>query len=49
MVSSIYYVLFTVCTITASMIMYKDWKSQTTGSILNQTFGFFMIVIGGCC
>jgi len=29
MVSSIYYVLFTVCTITASTIMYKDWKNQT--------------------
>jgi len=46
MVSSIYYVLFTVCTITASMIMYKDWKNQTSSSIANQTFGFFLIVVG---
>ena len=25
MVSSVYYVMFTILTITASMIMYKDW------------------------
>jgi len=33
MVSSVYYVLFTVCTITASMIMYKDWKNQTVTNV----------------
>lgn len=32
MVSSIYYVIFTVCTITASTIMYKDWKNQTVST-----------------
>jgi len=46
MVSSIYYVLFTVCTITASTIMYKDWKNQTVSSIWNQTLGFAVIVFG---
>ena len=33
MVSSVYYVLFTVCTVTASTIMYKDWENQTAASI----------------
>jgi len=46
MVSSIYYVLFTLCTITASTIMYKDWKNQTVSSIWNQTLGFLVIVFG---
>uniref|UniRef100_A0A6T7YWG7 Magnesium transporter n=1 Tax=Prymnesium polylepis TaxID=72548 RepID=A0A6T7YWG7_9EUKA len=46
MVSSIYYVLFTVCTITASTIMYKDWKNQTVSSIWNQALGFVIIVFG---
>ena len=35
-VSSIYYVVFTVCTVTASMIMYKDWEDQTFGTIFWQ-------------
>ena len=32
-VSSVYYVFFTFCTVTASMIMYKDWENQTATSI----------------
>mmetsp|Transcript_13826 Transcript_13826/g.32985 ORF Transcript_13826/g.32985 Transcript_13826/m.32985 type:complete len:441 (-) Transcript_13826:294-1616(-) len=46
MVSSIYYVIFTVCTITASTIMYKDWKNQTVSSIWYQALGFSVIVFG---
>lgn len=38
MVSSVYYVLFTVSTVTASMIMYKDWENQTPSSIFWQVW-----------
>lgn len=38
-VSSIYYVIFTVCTVTASMIMYKDWEDQTFVTIFWQVSG----------
>eukprot|EP00908_Phaeocystis_cordata_P010893 Transcript_21743.p1 GENE.Transcript_21743~~Transcript_21743.p1 ORF type:complete len:441 (-),score=184.09 Transcript_21743:74-1396(-) len=46
MVSSVYYIFFTICTITASMIMYKDWENQTTASITCQVLGFALIVLG---
>mmetsp|Transcript_16788 Transcript_16788/g.27838 ORF Transcript_16788/g.27838 Transcript_16788/m.27838 type:complete len:293 (-) Transcript_16788:533-1411(-) len=46
MVSSVYYVLFTVATVTASMIMYKDWENQTANSISFQLLGFSLIVSG---
>ena len=46
MVSSVYYIFFTICTITASMIMYKDWENQTATSISWQLLGFVMIVVG---
>lgn len=46
MVSSVYYVMFTILTITASMIMYKDWESQPAGSITFQVSGFVCLVIG---
>jgi len=45
-VSSTYYVFFTTCTITASMIMYKDWEGQAAGSITVQLTGFFVLMVG---
>ena len=45
-VSSVYYVLFTLCTVTASMIMYKDWENQTATSISWQVVGFLVLVLG---
>mmetsp|Transcript_34538 Transcript_34538/g.87635 ORF Transcript_34538/g.87635 Transcript_34538/m.87635 type:complete len:113 (-) Transcript_34538:99-437(-) len=45
-VSSVYYVFFTFCTVTASMIMYKDWENQTATSISWQVVGFIVLVLG---
>ena len=46
MVSSVYYVLFTIATVTASTIMYNDWENQTAASISAQLFSFVVIVSG---
>jgi len=46
MVSSVYYVFFTVCTVTASIIMYKDWENQTASSIFWQMFALSILVLG---
>mmetsp|Transcript_11918 Transcript_11918/g.35350 ORF Transcript_11918/g.35350 Transcript_11918/m.35350 type:complete len:438 (+) Transcript_11918:83-1396(+) len=45
-VSSIYYVFFTVLTIAASVIMYKDWLHQTANQISAELVGFLLIVVG---
>jgi hypothetical protein len=45
-VSSTYYVFFTTCTITASMIMYKDWEGQTASTIFVQLVGFLTLMSG---
>ena len=45
-VSSIYYVFFTVLTIAASVIMYQDWLHQTANQISSQLLGFVLIVLG---
>lgn len=45
-VSSIYYVFFTVLTIAASVIMYKDWHDQTANQISFELMGFVLIVVG---
>ena len=45
-VSSTYYVFFTTCTITASMIMYKDWEGQAAGTITVQVAGFMVLMVG---
>jgi len=45
-VSSTYYVFFTTCTITASMIMYKDWEGQAAGTITFQVLGFGVLMVG---
>jgi len=46
MVTSIYYVCFTVCTVTASMIMYKDWQNQTFATIFWQLVALVINVLG---
>ena len=46
LVSSTYYVFFTTCTITASMIMYKDWEASAAGSITIQVIAFSTLIIG---
>ena len=46
LVSSTYYVCFTVCTITASMIMYKDWEASAGSSITIQVGGFVALICG---
>ncbi|KAK9801955.1 hypothetical protein WJX73_010322 [Symbiochloris irregularis] len=43
-VSPIYYVMFTVCTITASVILFQE--EQTTTQIITEGAGFVTIVIG---
>lgn len=45
-VSSIYYVFFTVLTIAASVIMYRDWQAQSARQIGCQLSGFVLIVVG---
>jgi len=46
LVSSTYYVFFTTCTITASMIMYRDWEATAAGSITVQVLAFSTLVVG---
>ena len=46
LVSSTYYVFFTTCTITASMIMYKDWEGIAAGSITVQVLAFLTLIVG---
>jgi hypothetical protein len=46
LVSSSYYVCFTTCTITASMIMYKDWEATAGSSITVQVLAFLTLVVG---
>lgn len=46
LVSSTYYVFFTTCTITASMIMYKDWEASAAGSITVQVLAFLLLIVG---
>lgn len=45
-VSPIYYVMFTSLTIIASVIMFKDWDSQNTGSIISELCGFIAVLCG---
>jgi len=46
LVSSTYYVCFTTCTITASMIMYKDWEASAGSYITVQVCAFATLVVG---
>lgn len=45
-VSAVYYVFFTLFTITASFIMYKDWVNQSVNQVNAQIMGFG-IIMGG--
>ncbi|XP_043693403.1 probable magnesium transporter NIPA6 isoform X2 [Telopea speciosissima] len=45
-VSPIYYVMFTSLTILASVIMFKDWDSQSAGSIVSEICGFVTVLSG---
>ncbi|KAK8697594.1 hypothetical protein V6N13_113735 [Hibiscus sabdariffa] len=45
-VSPIYYVMFTSLTILASVIMFKDWGGQDTGSIVSELCGFIAVLCG---
>ncbi|XP_042483055.1 probable magnesium transporter NIPA3 isoform X2 [Macadamia integrifolia] len=45
-VSPIYYVMFTSLTILASVIMFKDWDSQSMGSIVSEICGFIIVLSG---
>ncbi|XP_020572042.1 probable magnesium transporter NIPA1 [Phalaenopsis equestris] len=45
-VSPVYYVMFTLFTILASMIMFKDWDSQDATQIISEICGFFTILSG---
>lgn len=45
-VSPIYYVMFTSLTIIASVIMFKDWDGQNTGSIISELCGFIAVLCG---
>ena len=46
MVTSVYYVYFTVSTVAASTIMYKDWENQTGAAICWQLFALLVLVFG---
>ncbi|KAL5554601.1 hypothetical protein UlMin_042002 [Ulmus minor] len=45
-VSPIYYVMFTTLTILASVIMFKDWDDQSSGSIVSEICGFIVVLSG---
>uniref|UniRef100_A0ACD5UXP9 Uncharacterized protein n=1 Tax=Avena sativa TaxID=4498 RepID=A0ACD5UXP9_AVESA len=45
-VAPVYYVMFTILTIFANMIMYKDWDSQNATQIASELCGFVTIVAG---
>ncbi|KAJ4723215.1 Protein of unknown function (DUF803) [Melia azedarach] len=45
-VSPVYYVMFTTLTILASMIMFKDWDSQSASQIMTELCGFVTILSG---
>ncbi|XP_047336170.1 probable magnesium transporter NIPA1 [Impatiens glandulifera] len=45
-VSPFYYVMFTTLTILASMIMFKEWDSQSASQIMTELCGFVTILSG---
>ncbi|KAG9444204.1 hypothetical protein H6P81_015544 [Aristolochia fimbriata] len=45
-VSPIYYAMFTVLTILASAIMFKDWSGQSAGSIASELCGLITVLSG---
>ncbi|KAG9129656.1 hypothetical protein Leryth_017742 [Lithospermum erythrorhizon] len=45
-VSPMYYVMFTILTIVASMIMFKEWDHQKAAAIVTEVCGFLTILAG---
>ncbi|KAK8923638.1 hypothetical protein KSP39_PZI019223 [Platanthera zijinensis] len=45
-ISPVYYVMFTLFTILATMIMFKEWDSQDATQIISEICGFFTILSG---
>ena len=45
-VTPIYYVMFTTLTLTASSIMFKDYKHQAVKEVISQLCGFVTILAG---
>lgn len=45
-VTPIYYVMFTTCTIIASAILYKEWAAQNLANALGSICGFLTIICG---
>ncbi|XP_061989209.1 probable magnesium transporter NIPA2 isoform X1 [Rosa rugosa] len=45
-ISPVYYVMFTIFTILASVIMFKDWESQSASQIVTELCGFVTILSG---
>lgn len=46
MVSPIYYVMFTTCTITASAILFKEWENLGSRDVIGALCGFLTIITG---
>ena len=46
LVTPIYYVMFTMFTITASAILFREWEKLTNGDIIGALCGFLTIVCG---
>ena len=45
-VTPIYYVMFTTCTITASAILFKEWENLGSKDVLGALCGFLTIIVG---
>lgn len=45
-ISPVYYVMFTIFTILASVILFKDWESQNGSQIVTELCGFITILSG---
>ncbi|PQQ00558.1 putative magnesium transporter NIPA2 isoform X1 [Prunus yedoensis var. nudiflora] len=45
-IAPVYYVMFTIFTILASVILFKDWESQSGAQIVNELCGFITILSG---
>ncbi|XP_061368364.1 probable magnesium transporter NIPA6 isoform X1 [Gastrolobium bilobum] len=45
-VAPVYYVMFTILTIIASVIMFKDWSGQNVSSIASEICGFLIVLSG---
>ena len=45
-VTPIYYVMFTTCTISASAILFKEWENLGSKDVLGALCGFLTIIVG---